>query len=263
MSWSDSNDTGGVGAAVVSALLEQGRTTSVASVRIGLGYTAVSLADGRTGLAYTFRDDVERGCCAFNGIRPLAGRCAVELLHLLGSSDLLEAAVGLACANALGNQDRPSLGEGDVLDHFDLSRRDHVVMIGHFGPLVGPVRRRAGSLTVVERVNEAEGTLRPQREVAGLLAACDVALVTATSIINHTIDPLLEAASRCREVVVLGASTPLLPCVFEGHATLLSGVVVEDGPEVLRVVSEGGGMREFGPHVRKVNVRIGSSGPVQ
>ena len=33
---------------------------------------------------------------------------------------------------------------------------------------------------------------------------------------------------------------------------MLSGVVVTAAEEVLRVVSEGGGMRQFSPHVRKV-----------
>jgi hypothetical protein len=41
-----------------------------------------------------------------------------------------------------------------------------------------------------------------------------------------------------------------------GAVTLLSGVVVTAPHEVLRIVSEGGGMRQFGPHVRKVTVRV-------
>ena len=55
---------------------------------------------------------------------------------------------------------------------------------------------------------------------------------------------------------MLGASTPLMPEVFAGtNVTLLSGVVVSDPGAVLRVVSEGGGMRLFGPHIRKVSLR--------
>jgi len=37
--------------------------------------------------------------------------------------------------------------------------------------------------------------------------------------------------------------------------TLLSGVVVQKPKEVLRVVSEGGGMQQFKPHIRKVSLR--------
>jgi len=242
-------------ARIVDCLLDRARETSVSDVRIGLGYTAVMLDDGRIGLAYTFRDDVHGGCCAFKGVRPLAGRPATELLLLLGSFDVLEAGVGLACANALANRDEPGRVDGDILDRLELGRDDRVGMVGHFGPLVDPIRQRAGSLTVFERVERPSGILRPQREAVHELPGCHVALVTATSIINHTIDALLDAARDCREVVLLGASTPLLPGALGGRVTLLSGVLVEDR-RVLQVVSEGGGMREFGPHVRKVSVRV-------
>lgn len=40
-----------------------------------------------------------------------------------------------------------------------------------------------------------------------------------------------------------------------------TGVVVIDPPSILQVVSEGGGMRQFSPHVRKVNLRVGTFEP--
>lgn len=71
------------------------------------------------------------------------------------------------------------------------------------------------------------------------LRNCAIALITSTAIINNTLDELLDAASDCREVVVLGPSTPLFPDAFIGMpVTLLSGVeVISD--EILGVVSEG------------------------
>jgi hypothetical protein len=126
-------------------------------------------------------------------------------------------------------------------------------MVGCFGPLIAPIERRARSLEVFERVEDPTGNLRPQREAPERLPGCDVALITATSIINHTVDGLLAAAANAREVVILGPSTPLVPEAFgERNVTMLSGVVVEDAGGVLRVVSEGGGTRQFGPFVRKV-----------
>ena len=75
---------------------------------------------------------------------------------------------------------------------------------------------------------------------------------------DHPVDGLLEAARGCRRVALLGASTPLIAEVFDpGTVTMLSGVVVTAPDEVLRIVSEGGGMRQFGPHVRKVTVQVG------
>jgi uncharacterized protein (DUF4213/DUF364 family) len=233
------------------------RDERVLDVRIGLGYTAVQLADGSTGVALTFHRDSGGGCTVFKGLRPLAGNAASELLDLLPSADPIEAAVGLACANALANRPGGEYLDGDVLGHLDLSPRDHVGMVGHFGPLVGPVRKKVRSLTVFEQIEEPVGALRPAKEAAKVLPECQVALITATSIINHSMDDLLQASGNCRVVAVLGASTPLLPGVFAGTpVSLLSGVVVTDPQAVLRIVSEGGGMRFFKPHIRKVNLPL-------
>jgi uncharacterized protein (DUF4213/DUF364 family) len=168
----DGTRPGTMAEALAGSLAGSAREFRVAEARIGPGYTAVVLEDGRTGVAYTFRDGLPDGCSVFRGLRPLAGRSAVELLALLESN---------------------------------------------------------------------------------------VALVTSASIINRTVDGLLDAASSCREVALLGASTPLLPQVFAGRVTLLSGVVVDDSRGVLQVVSEGGGMRQFGPYVRKVAVRAAAT----
>jgi uncharacterized protein (DUF4213/DUF364 family) len=244
---------------IVAAL--GGRDERVADVRIGLGYTAVQLAGGAAGVALTFHRDSGGGCTVFHGLRPIAGRPAAELLKLLPSADPVEAAVGLACANALANRpDRPYT-DGDVLDQLDFSPQDHVGMVGNFGPLLGPVRKKARRLTIFEQIEEPVGDLRPAAEAIRVLPECQVALITATTIINHSVDDLLAAAKNCRTVAVLGASTPLLPGVFAGTpVSLISGVVVTDPEAVLRIVSEGGGMRFFKPHVRKVNLPLRETG---
>lgn len=246
---------------LVTQLAGAAREATVADVRIGLGYIAVKLTDERTGVAYTFRDQAQGGCAVFNGIRPLAGRSASDLLTLLESPDAIEAGVGLACANALANRDQPGQLGGDILEHLEVRADDDVAMIGHFGPLVEPLRHRARSLTIFERVAAPTEALRPQGEALVALPRCQIALVTATSIINHTVDGLLDAARACRQVAILGASTPLVAEAFAATAvTLLSGVVVASPGGVLRVVSEGGGMRQFGPQVRKTTIRIDRHG---
>lgn len=84
-----------------------------------------------------------------------------------------------------------------------------------------------------------------------------MALITSTALITESLDALLEAATRCRVVALLGPSTPLLPDAFAGTpVTWLSGIRVIHPREVLRVVSEGGGTREVSPFSRKVNIPI-------
>lgn len=233
----------------------------VSDVRIGLGYTALCLSDDRAGLAFTFRKEARGGCTVFAGLTPLLGRRAADLLDLIESEDPIQAGVGLACANAMANNEVKDLIEGDALDHMDLREEDHVGMVGLFGPYLDPIKKRVRTLTVLERVDRPEGILRPARQAASVLPDCQVAVITATSIINHTIDELLEAAGGCREVVILGASTPLITEVFSGvNVSLISGVVINRPKEILRVVSEGGGTRQFKPYVTKGCLRLKGCG---
>ncbi len=243
---------------IVEVLSEPAGKARVAEVRIGLGYTAVQLEDGGTGVAYTFHREAQGGCSVFNGLRPISGRPATDLLPLIESSDPIEAAVGLACANALANRHDATHQHGDILEQLDLRPDDQVAMVGQFRPLIAPLQRRSSSLTVFEKVPAPRGFLRPAEEAEDHLPCCQVALITATSIINHTIDGLLDAARGCRVVAVLGASTPMLPEVFSSTAVnMLSGVVVEQPLEIMRVVSEGGGMRQFKGSICKVNLTVG------
>jgi len=92
-----------IASSVARILLEQDEGAVVSDVRIGLGYTGVMLDDNRAGVAYTFREEAKGGCSVFQKLRPLSGRHSSELVALLPSNDLIEVAVGLACANALVN----------------------------------------------------------------------------------------------------------------------------------------------------------------
>ena len=229
----------------------------VADVRMGLGYTAVMLEDGNAGVAYTFREDAPAGCSVFAGRRPLAGRTTTELLEYLGSKEALESTVGLAVVNALANRHGPGQQEADILDTLSVGFMDRVGMVGYFGPLVGPLEKRVRELVIFERNAARSDRVLPAEEAYAELPGCEVAVITATALIPGNLDRLIEAASGCREVAVVGASTPLLPEVFGPlGVTLLSGITVNDPHAVLQIVSEGGGMGMFGKRVQKVNMRL-------
>jgi len=231
-----------------------------ADVRIGLGYTAVLLDSGRAGLCYTPREELTPGCSTLADAGRLAGRPAAELLSRLEGTDPLDRTVGLAAANALlGEGPLPAAVEGDVLDAVALTPEDRVGMVGHFAPLESRLRGRVASLTIFEKASRRETGFEPSERAAELLPACTVALLTATILLGEDPEEIMRAAAPCREVVLLGPSTPLYPAAFAaGPVTWLSGVVVADPRAVLRVVGEGGGTREFGPFVRRVNLRVGN-----
>ena len=230
---------------------------TVMDVRIGLRYTAVLLDNGRMGVAYTFQRDSVGGYGAFKGLRPLAGRRASELLAMFDSADKIESAVALATSNALSNTLKEDFLKGDTLEHLDLHPDDRVGMVGYFAPLIPNLKNKTSSLMVFEQKELLADEVLPEEEIYKQLPKCKVAFITATSILNHTIDAILDAARSCREVIVLGSSTPLIPEVFkETPVSVLSGVVVTRPEDMLRIVSEGGGMRLFKHNIQKVNVRL-------
>lgn len=167
--------------------------------------------------------------------------------------------MGLATANALlAGRSMPDVVEGDVLDAIALTATDRVGMVGHFVPLESRLRAKVASLTIFEKAHRRGTGILPAERAVDLLPTCTVAIVTATVLLGEDPDPLLRATAACREVVLLGPSTPLYPEAFAGGpVTWLSGVVVANPLAVLRVVSEGGGTRECGPFIRRVNLRVG------
>ena len=229
----------------------------LADVRIGTRYTAAMLEDGNVGVAYTYREKTAVDSSVFAGRRSPVGRTTTEILEYLESDDELERTVGLAVANALANRRGAGQHEGDVLHFLSIGFLDRVGMVGYFGPLVAPLEQRVRELVIFERDASRSERVLSAEEALVELPRCDVAIITATALIMGGLDPLLEAAAGCREIALVGASTPLVQAVFAPlGVTLLSGVTVTDGPGMLQVVSDGGGMRHFGGRIRKVNVRL-------
>jgi uncharacterized protein (DUF4213/DUF364 family) len=241
---------------IIQALRDKGGEEVVKDVRIGLGYTAVQLESGRTGLAFTFRQDLPGGCSVFHGLRPLAGRPVGALLSGLNSGEKIEATVGLAAANALIKHQIQGAQEGDILKVLNIHPGDEVGMVGYFAPMVPELKKRAKHLTIFEKW-EQPGEILPEEAAFEWLPKCQIALITSTTLLNNTIDPLLRAAVSCREVVLLGTSTPLLKEAFKDTpVTMLSGMEVIDPKGILQMVSEGGGTRDFKNFVRKLNLTV-------
>jgi uncharacterized protein (DUF4213/DUF364 family) len=128
-------------------------------------------------------------------------------------------------------------------------------MVGCFIPLLKSLQSRQITVTAVDHLPKP-GSL-PAQEAEQLLPCSQVAIITATSLINGTFDHLLELSLRCREVALLGPSAPLLPEVFFGTPlTCLAGIRVQEPEGVLQSIAEGHGFRVFKRYVRKMNIRI-------
>ena len=240
---------------ICDSLLPRATEHRAADVRIGLGYTAVLLENGHCGLAYTFRHETGSGCCAFHEAGSLSGKPAAQLLAYANSADVIGSAVALATVNALS--DPPVDGAADGLELIGANPEEEAGMVGFFGPLVEPLRKRFKSLHIFERVpGNGQGVL-PEEAQAEILPHCQIAIITATSLLNRTLDNVLGYCKNAREVMLLGPSTPYAPEILAAKGvTILSGTRVIDAARALRVISEGGGTMNLMPAMRKFSVRI-------
>jgi uncharacterized protein (DUF4213/DUF364 family) len=240
-------------------ILEQLRVPAAghyaADIRIGLGYTAVRVDDGRCGLAFTLHEEEYESCCVVPEAGTLTGRSVMELAEYINSPDTTACAIGLAAINAIIDPPAAAV-ESDILDLLPIRDDDSVGMVGYFGPLVDPIKGKAKALHIFERRPIPELGVLPEAEQSDLLPKCQVVILSATTLLNHTIDGLLDYCQSAREIALLGPSTPFLPGVFGRRGvTMLSGLQVVDAPQILRIVSEGGGTRQFGSAVRKLSLR--------
>jgi uncharacterized protein (DUF4213/DUF364 family) len=156
----------------------------------------------------------------------------------------------------LANNQPEGMINGDLLQVMEFDPEDMVGMVGFFAPLVAPIKNRVRSLKIFERNPHPPKGVLEENKALEFLPQCQIALLTSSAIINHSIDDFLHAASSCREVVLLGASTPLIQEILhQTPVTCLSGVCVTRPQEILNTVSEGGGMRQFRGSIEKVNLK--------
>ncbi|MGO8685505.1 MAG: Rossmann-like domain-containing protein [Thermoleophilia bacterium] len=238
-------------------LLAHSAERHLADVRMGIGYTAVLLDDQSLGVAYTVYSPAAAERLLLVGKGPLVGRSTSEVLTYLVSSDPRKVGLALAVANALVNRPSASYNDGDVLALLSLRADDRLAMVGFFAPLLAPLEKTVREVVIFERDASRSKRALPAEQALTELPSCDVAVITSSTLINGTLDRVLAAAANCREVALVGPSTPLVGEVFAAlGVTLLSGTIATEPLSILQAVSEGGGTRSFMRYSHKVNLRL-------
>jgi uncharacterized protein (DUF4213/DUF364 family) len=143
----------------------------------------------------------------------------------------------------------------ELVELLHIGPKDRVGMVGHIAPVVASIRRHANTCVVFDEGKSGQEGITDISQQSAILPRCDVVILSATSLLNHTFDDLLAQASGAHEICVMGPSTPLLPDVFRVRGvTLLAGRRFTDVNQLLRIVSEAGGTKRFGPVSQKVNL---------
>ncbi|MBN2439546.1 MAG: hypothetical protein JXL20_13220, partial [Deltaproteobacteria bacterium] len=156
---------------------------------------------------------------------------------------------------------RDNPDDREATTYLDLQVGERVVMIGLFCPLVQRILSTGATLTIIEKNPERmESTDEKEKEKA--LKGCDVAIITATTLLNNTFEETVNSLDTPRCAAVIGPSTPLFPEIFrDTPVTHLGGAVVMDPDRVMRIISEAGGTPAMRPALRFVNLIIKRDSP--
>jgi hypothetical protein len=233
------------------------KSRRIADLRMGLSYVGVKLDNGQSGIAAVLPDTTPRSCTVLKEAGTYAGSAAVEVLkYLVDGGNVLHRAIGLATANALVVLPEDKTEDREATTYFNLKPGEKVAMVGLFSPLVERIRATGAKLTIIEK-NPERMDLLSAEDRKQALQDCDVAIITATTLLNNTFEEITTALCSPRSVALMGPSTPLLADIFrDTPVTHLGGAVVADSARVLQVISEGGGTPALRPYLRFLNLML-------
>jgi len=220
-------------------------------------FAYLRLSDGSIGLTYVALgqelDDlnIELPRLSLNGQSPIV------LAERYKSTNGWERALGLAAINALGqhllSRHAPLAEMPANIDQLASQPGERIGMVGYFGRVIEPLREMGVAVTVVEL---DESLLRNESGLevtldASRLQGCAQVIITGTTLLNNSLEQLLEHCSGAREIYLLGPSASCLPDVlFAAGITCIGGFRVTKPDLFAQRWLQGGRWRDAGQRYR-------------
>ena len=237
------------------------RDRVVTDAVLGLSLTAVELDGSDIGLSYVLRDRLPAGCSIFGFAQHIIGQPALEVARLaLEGRDDAQRGVGMAvitaATRALNLPDEPVTPTPFSLE---VHATDKAGMIGYIPGIAEQFARQKAKVYIFDKgltVSGGDGAkqVMDMSRQSEILPMCDLMIISGSTLINGSIDHLLELCQNAREIVMVGASTPMFGEAFRGTGvTALAGSWWDEGQkaELFKILSLSGGIS----HVKKMMIK--------
>ncbi|MEO0382709.1 MAG: DUF364 domain-containing protein [Pseudomonadota bacterium] len=211
----------------------------VDEVLVGLNWTLVT-AGSLTGIARSPDRGTEGARTARDG-EPIAGRPLRELALWICSLDPLRRSIGLAAVNAYWNRQSGVVGTGPHdkgpwgFARFDAPGEGLIIIGGFRGAL-----ERLNRARVIER--EPKGNDIPATQAAEALREAPAVAITAQTLMNGSLEPLLHHAAGCPRIMLVGPSTPVAPILHAYGIAEICGLGITDPDRAAQFIKETGTM---------------------
>ena len=240
-------------------------TLSLERLVVGLFFTGVKLSNGAGGICYTPVKDIPKAvCCPSSAGRifnpeEIRGMPVTKALEGLTSGEPVKTSTAIAVLNALSltcwKKNPPkgyTLLEGrDAQELVNMPKEKSVAVVGAFVPTLHALKARGGTWWVVEQdpatlMAEEMSHYVPAEESMETIGKADVLVITGVTLINHTLEGILDAAKPGAEIAVMGPTASALPePLVDRGVRVVGGVMVKDADPLLDVISSGGSGYHF------------------
>ena len=212
----------------------------------------VTLQDGSAGLYYAWLGDSQKGMGSRYQPDEFSGRHPVELARYCTGADEADCSLGLAAINAITRFvfRQANFAPGDAPDSMgilDISNTDHVGMVGYFPSLVKRLRNNGIRLTVIEKKPQFHKRQENFLVSADLqdLHGCNKVMITASTLLNNSIDEVLEYSRAAQRRVMIGPTAGFFPdSLFARGISAIGGAEVRSADQARQRLSENQGLGE-------------------
>ena len=245
---------------VMAYLGREGQEAALQRVVVGIFFTGVKLTTGTGGLCFTPVKEMPAAVCCPSSAgrirdpRKIRWLRADEVLDDLDSREPLRRAVAVSVLNALSAAcwERGFQGNYEIRRHTDaqdlipLTGEAEVTVVGALGPVLQKLKKRGGAWWVVE---QDPRTLRqeelahyvPAGQSGEVIGRSDILVITGVTLLNHTLEGILQKARKGADIYVMGPTAGMLPEPLFGRGVhVIGGVRVKRPDEVLDVLAAGG-----------------------
>jgi len=228
---------------------------TITRVIFGLRLTVVRLSDGSCGMASTVDDSNPYPCKKardFGDFSPskFSGQKVSDLFLSEKSGRLIET-LKVAVLNALSSRGRDAgeykiLEDKDPIDLIELNEGKKITIVGAFKSYIELIEETNSYLRVLELDRNAfmEKHVRyyvPADEYPTVIPDSDILIITGLTLVNNTIDGLLEVVRPHTKVIVTGPSGNIVPeILFQNKVNIIGATKITDVEMLFKLVSEAG-----------------------
>lgn len=250
---------------------------TVEKIVIGLFFTGVKLNTGEGGLCFTpIKSIPEAVCCPSSAqLMPasgrLEGRAAIQFMNDMFNGSPLKKTMAIAVLNALSSacwkKKKPETYRirtgADPIDEMVIPNDGFFVVVGALVTALKKLKQRNKPFAVLEldpstlKSDELEYFV-PFAKAHEVVPKADLLVITGTTLINDTLEGLLEKRKPGAEIIVVGPTASMLPeAFFRRGVTRIGGVMVTDADRVLNVIGQAGsGYHFFGKGAERVVIEV-------